>query len=84
MLQGKFIYSSSILYLKRHTAVNRAPAVSLLAITEQDSIGRADVFVFCTSLQTLEEQLRRLVVVVDAVCDDVQRGQNVYNKLFYR
>ncbi|XP_048049575.1 BAI1-associated protein 3 [Megalobrama amblycephala] len=32
---------------------------------------------------TLEEQLRRLVVVVDAVCDDVQRGQNVYNKLYY-
>ncbi|XP_077069527.1 BAI1-associated protein 3 isoform X2 [Siphateles boraxobius] len=31
----------------------------------------------------LEEQLRRLVVVVDAVCDDVQRGQNVYNKLYY-
>ncbi|XP_067276686.1 BAI1-associated protein 3 [Pseudorasbora parva] len=32
---------------------------------------------------TLEEQLRRLVVVVDAVCEDVQRGQNVYNKLYY-
>ncbi|XP_055749000.1 BAI1-associated protein 3-like [Salvelinus fontinalis] len=31
----------------------------------------------------LEEQLRRLVQVVDAVCADVQRGQNVYNKLFY-
>ncbi|XP_010873202.2 BAI1-associated protein 3 [Esox lucius] len=32
---------------------------------------------------TLEEQLRRLVQVVDAVCADVQRGQNIYNKLFY-
>ncbi|KAJ7992461.1 hypothetical protein DPEC_G00278790 [Dallia pectoralis] len=32
---------------------------------------------------TLEVQLRRLVQVVDAVCADVQRGQNVYNKLFY-
>ncbi|KTG05130.1 hypothetical protein cypCar_00022231 [Cyprinus carpio] len=32
---------------------------------------------------TLEEQLRRLVMVVDAVCVDVQRGQNVYNKLYY-
>ncbi|KAJ8364130.1 hypothetical protein SKAU_G00129610 [Synaphobranchus kaupii] len=31
---------------------------------------------------TLEEELRRLVSVVDAVCADVQRGQNVYNKLF--
>ncbi|XP_066530374.1 BAI1-associated protein 3 [Hoplias malabaricus] len=32
---------------------------------------------------TLEEQLKRLVQVVDAVCVDVQRGQNVYNKLFH-
>ncbi|XP_053707641.1 BAI1-associated protein 3 [Synchiropus splendidus] len=32
---------------------------------------------------TLEEQLRKLVLIVDAVCGDVQRGQNVYNKLFY-
>ncbi|XP_046893485.1 BAI1-associated protein 3 [Hypomesus transpacificus] len=31
----------------------------------------------------LEEQLRRLVQVVDAVCADAQSGQNVYNKLFY-
>ncbi|XP_064178440.1 BAI1-associated protein 3-like isoform X2 [Anguilla rostrata] len=31
---------------------------------------------------TLEEKLRRLVLVVDAVCTDVQRGHNVYNKLF--
>ncbi|KAJ8399804.1 hypothetical protein AAFF_G00405340 [Aldrovandia affinis] len=31
---------------------------------------------------TLEEKLRRLVLVVDAVCAEVQRGQNVYNKLF--
>ncbi|XP_071326599.1 BAI1-associated protein 3 [Trachinotus anak] len=32
---------------------------------------------------TLEEQLKKLVQVVDAVCGDVQRGQNIYNKLFY-
>ncbi|XP_042249657.1 BAI1-associated protein 3 [Thunnus thynnus] len=32
---------------------------------------------------TLEEQLKRLVHVVDAVCADVQRAQNIYNKLFY-
>ncbi|XP_026859096.2 BAI1-associated protein 3 isoform X1 [Electrophorus electricus] len=32
---------------------------------------------------TLEEQLERLVLVVDAVCVDVQRGLNVYNKLFH-
>ncbi|XP_022522382.2 BAI1-associated protein 3 isoform X1 [Astyanax mexicanus] len=32
---------------------------------------------------TLEEQLKRLVMVVDAVCVDVHRGQNVYNKLFH-
>ncbi|KAF7653222.1 hypothetical protein LDENG_00085940 [Lucifuga dentata] len=32
---------------------------------------------------TLEEQLRRLDQVVDAVCGDVQRAQNIYNKLFY-
>ncbi|XP_072532527.1 BAI1-associated protein 3 [Salminus brasiliensis] len=31
----------------------------------------------------LEEQLKRLVMVVDGVCVDVQRGQNVYNKLFH-
>nr|XP_015215507.1 PREDICTED: BAI1-associated protein 3 isoform X1 [Lepisosteus oculatus] len=31
---------------------------------------------------TLEEQLRRLVLVVDAVTSDVQKSQNVYNKLF--
>ncbi|RXN16087.1 BAI1-associated 3 [Labeo rohita] len=36
-----------------------------------------------TVIKTLEEQLRRLVMVVDAVCVDVQRGQNVYNKLYY-
>ncbi|MCI4392249.1 hypothetical protein PGIGA_G00143860 [Pangasianodon gigas] len=34
-------------------------------------------------MQTVEEQLKRLVLVVDAVCVDVQRGQNVYNKLFH-
>ncbi|XP_056258222.1 BAI1-associated protein 3 [Seriola aureovittata] len=32
---------------------------------------------------TLEEQLKKLVQVVDAVCADVQRAQNIYNKLFY-
>ncbi|XP_036943560.1 BAI1-associated protein 3 [Acanthopagrus latus] len=32
---------------------------------------------------TLEEQLKRLVQVVDCVCVDVQRAQNIYNKLFY-
>ncbi|XP_030264328.1 BAI1-associated protein 3 [Sparus aurata] len=32
---------------------------------------------------TLEEQLKRLVQVVDCVCADVQRAQNIYNKLFY-
>ncbi|XP_073350945.1 BAI1-associated protein 3-like [Pagrus major] len=32
---------------------------------------------------TLEEQLKRLVQVVDFVCADVQRAQNIYNKLFY-
>ncbi|KAG7492011.1 hypothetical protein MATL_G00010080 [Megalops atlanticus] len=31
---------------------------------------------------SLEEQLKRLVLVVDAVCADVQRGQNIYYKLF--
>ncbi|KAG9342915.1 hypothetical protein JZ751_015131, partial [Albula glossodonta] len=30
----------------------------------------------------LEEQLRRLVLVVDAACVDVHRAQTVYNKLF--
>nr|XP_043874345.1 BAI1-associated protein 3 isoform X2 [Solea senegalensis] len=32
---------------------------------------------------TLEEQLKKLVHVVDAVCADVQRAQRIYNKLFY-
>ncbi|KAM9393018.1 BAI1-associated protein 3 [Pholidichthys leucotaenia] len=32
---------------------------------------------------TLEEQLKTLVHVIDAVCVDVQRAQNTYNKLFY-
>ncbi|XP_071374772.1 BAI1-associated protein 3 [Centroberyx affinis] len=31
----------------------------------------------------LEEQLKKLVQVVDAVCADIQRAQNIYNKLFY-
>lgn len=39
---------------------------------------------FAFSMQTVEEQLKRLVLVVDAVCVDVQRGQNVYNKLFHK
>lgn len=34
--------------------------------------------------QTLEEQLKKLVHIVDCVCADVQRAQNFYNKLFYR
>ncbi|XP_068435659.1 BAI1-associated protein 3 isoform X2 [Clinocottus analis] len=32
---------------------------------------------------SLEEQLKKLVHVVDSVCADVQRAQNNYNKLFY-
>ncbi|XP_019949982.2 BAI1-associated protein 3 [Paralichthys olivaceus] len=32
---------------------------------------------------TLEEQLKKLVQVVDAVCADMQRAQKIYNKLFY-
>ncbi|XP_022050838.1 BAI1-associated protein 3 [Acanthochromis polyacanthus] len=32
---------------------------------------------------TLEEQLKKLVQVIDAVCADVQRAQNIYNKLFH-
>lgn len=36
------------------------------------------------SCQSLEEELKKLVQVVDCVCVDVQRAQNVYNKLFYR
>ncbi|XP_026020285.1 BAI1-associated protein 3 [Astatotilapia calliptera] len=32
---------------------------------------------------TLEEQLKKLVQVIDAACADVQRAQNIYNKLFY-
>lgn len=36
------------------------------------------------SPQTLEEQLKKLVQIVDYVCADVHRAQNIYNKLFYR
>ncbi|XP_017284782.1 BAI1-associated protein 3 [Kryptolebias marmoratus] len=32
---------------------------------------------------TLEEQLKKMVRVIDIVCSDVQRAQNIYNKLFY-
>ncbi|KAM6914800.1 BAI1-associated protein 3 [Lycodopsis pacificus] len=32
---------------------------------------------------TLEEQLKKLVQVVDSVCADVQRAKHIYNKLFY-
>eukprot|EP00066_Takifugu_rubripes_P013261 XP_011602527.1 PREDICTED: BAI1-associated protein 3 [Takifugu rubripes] len=32
---------------------------------------------------SLEEQLKKLVHIVDYVCADVQRAQNFYNKLFY-
>lgn len=38
----------------------------------------------CRSGQSLEEQLKKLVQIVDCVCVDVQRAQNFYNKLFYR
>ncbi|KAI4822930.1 hypothetical protein KUCAC02_008448, partial [Chaenocephalus aceratus] len=31
---------------------------------------------------TLEEQLKKLVQVVDAACADVQRSQNIYNTMF--
>lgn len=34
--------------------------------------------------QSLEEQLKKMVQVIDSVCADVQRAQNIYNKLFYR
>uniref|UniRef100_A0A3Q4BII3 Uncharacterized protein n=1 Tax=Mola mola TaxID=94237 RepID=A0A3Q4BII3_MOLML len=36
-----------------------------------------------TAVKSLEEQLKKLVQVVDCVCADVQRAQNTYNKLFY-
>ncbi|MEQ2302171.1 hypothetical protein AMECASPLE_003868 [Ameca splendens] len=32
---------------------------------------------------SLEEQLKKMVQVIDAVCADLQRAQNIYNKLFY-
>ncbi|XP_015227473.1 PREDICTED: BAI1-associated protein 3 [Cyprinodon variegatus] len=32
---------------------------------------------------SLEEQLKKLVHVIDAVCADLQRAQNIYNKVFY-
>ncbi|XP_068613192.1 BAI1-associated protein 3-like [Brachionichthys hirsutus] len=32
---------------------------------------------------TLEDQLKKLVLVVDCVCADVQRAKNIYNKFFY-
>ncbi|MED6266454.1 hypothetical protein CHARACLAT_002269 [Characodon lateralis] len=32
---------------------------------------------------SLEEQLKKMVLVIDAVCADLQRAQNIYNKLFY-
>lgn len=35
-------------------------------------------------LKTLEQQLRRLVLVVDAVCTDMQKGHAVYDKIFSR
>lgn len=38
----------------------------------------------CCCCQSLEEQLKKLVQIVDCVCADVQRAQNCYNKLFYR
>lgn len=41
-------------------------------------------FLMRRSCQSLEEELKKLVQVVDCVCADVQRAQNVYNKLFYR
>ncbi|MEQ2254474.1 hypothetical protein ILYODFUR_004142 [Ilyodon furcidens] len=31
----------------------------------------------------VEEQLKKMVQVIDAVCADLQRAQNIYNKLFY-
>ncbi|XP_018605272.2 BAI1-associated protein 3-like [Scleropages formosus] len=30
----------------------------------------------------LEQQLRQLVLIVDAVCTDVRKGKNIYNKIF--
>lgn len=41
-------------------------------------------FFFFLKMQSLEDQLKKLVYVVDAVCADVQRGQRIYNKLFDR
>lgn len=45
---------------------------------------RTEPVVCLFASKTLEEQLKKLVQVVDAVCADVQRAQNIYNKLFYR
>lgn len=39
---------------------------------------------WCRSCQSLEEQLKKLVQIVDCVCADVQQAQSCYNKLFYR
>uniref|UniRef100_A0A3Q2Z436 BAI1 associated protein 3 n=1 Tax=Hippocampus comes TaxID=109280 RepID=A0A3Q2Z436_HIPCM len=35
------------------------------------------------AVKSLEEHLKKMVTVVDAVCADIQRAQNIYNKLFY-
>ena len=34
--------------------------------------------------QSLEEQLKMLVHVLDAVCADAQKAHHTYNKLFHR
>lgn len=52
------------------------------SFTDKDS--RALLTPWCRSCQSLEEQLKKLVQIVDLVCADVQRAQYFYNKLFYR
>lgn len=56
--------------------------VSVRPSTDEDA--RAFLTPWCRSCQSLEEQLKKLVQIVDCVCADVQQAQNVYNKLFYR
>ncbi|TKS92150.1 BAI1-associated protein 3 [Collichthys lucidus] len=71
------------LHLDITTAVKKGSAEWYESLIARYKPEEGDVVHHPLTMQTLEEQLKKLVHVVDGVCADMQRARNIYNQLFY-
>ncbi|KAG8006840.1 BAI1-associated protein 3 [Nibea albiflora] len=71
------------LHLDITTAVKKGSAEWYESLIARYKPEEGDIVHHPLTMQTLEEQLKKLVHVIDAVCADVQRARNIYNQLFY-